>query len=83
MALIFGHRYLLEQNGIYGEVKSLFPEGHIVVGTTSGEIFKHEIHENSAAFSAIEFENSSFLVRIKNIEENQNNSLNLGQYLVN
>jgi hypothetical protein len=83
LVLVFGNRYLLEQDGIYKEVKSLFPEGYIVFGTTSGEILKDEIHEKSVVLTAIEFENSSFLVRTKNIGDFQNNSLKLGESLVN
>jgi hypothetical protein len=82
LVLVFGNRHLLEQDSIYEEVKNLFPNGHIVFGTTAGEILKYEIHENSVVLTAIEFEKSSFLIKTKNIQEFQNNSLKLGESLV-
>jgi len=82
LVLVFGNRHLLEQSNIYEEVRSFFPDGHIVFGTTAGEILGYEVHEDTVALTAIEFENSSFLVRTKNMADFDNNGVTLGVALM-
>lgn len=82
LVLVFGNRYLLEKETIYKEIRTLFPDGHIVFGTTAGEILGYEVHEASVALTAIEFENSSFLVRTKNMADFDNNGVTLGASLM-
>jgi hypothetical protein len=82
LVLVFGNRYQLEAPSIYTEVHSLFPDGHIVFGTTSGEILGEEVHENTIVLTAIDFEKSTFKVRTKNISEFKNDGFNLGEALV-
>lgn len=69
LVLIFGNRYALESANIYAEIRELYPDGHLVFGTTSGEIIESRVYEESVVLTAIEFEKSSFEV----VRENMNN----------
>ncbi len=82
LVLVFGNRHLLENENIYEEISTFFPGGHIVFGTTAGEILGYEVHDNIVALTAIEFENSSFLVRTKNMADFDNNGEALGASLI-
>lgn len=82
LVLVFGNRYQLEAPSIFNEIHSLFPDGHIVFGTTSGEILGEEVHENTVVLTAIGFEKSTFKVRTKNISEFKNDGFSLGEALV-
>ncbi|MFX0558255.1 FIST signal transduction protein [Maribacter sp. CXY002] len=83
LVLVFGNRYLLEDVSIYEEVRSLFPTGHIVFGSTSGEIMQDVVYENSVVLTAIEFEKSKFEVKTKNVKDFNHNDYNLGEDLFN
>ncbi|HAI41259.1 MAG TPA: histidine kinase, partial [Maribacter sp.] len=63
LVLVFGNRYMLESEHIFNEVRALFPEGHIVFGTTSGEIIDDKVLEGTVVLTAIEFEKSKILVK--------------------
>ncbi len=67
LVLIFGERHMLEDESIYDEVRNMYPNGHLVFGSTSGEIFSTNVHENSITLTAIDFERTSFEVVTKNI----------------
>lgn len=82
LVLVFGNRYLLEESTIYEEVRSLFVDGHIVFGSTAGEIIQEEVFDNSVVLTAIEFEKSSFLVRSKNMDDCEQNGTKLGLALM-
>ena len=82
LVLVFGNRYILEDKGIYNEVKDLFPSGHIVFGTTSGEILEDSVYENSAVLTAIELEKGSFLVKRENVANFDNDDACLGEHLM-
>lgn len=82
LVLVFGNRHLLENPSIYEEVKSLFPTGHIVFGSTSGEIMQDVVYENSIVLTAIEFEKSKFVVKTKNVNDFNHNDFNLGEVLM-
>ncbi len=81
LVLVFGNRYLLESPTIYNEIKELFPTGNIVFGTTSGEILKESVNDNSIAVTAIEFEKSNYTIHSKNIKDFDNDSEKLGRAL--
>jgi hypothetical protein len=62
LVLVFGNRYLLEDTGIHSEIKKIFPDGHLVFGSTSGEILSNKVFDDSIVITAIEFEKSSFVI---------------------
>ncbi|SFZ95140.1 hypothetical protein SAMN05428642_10815 [Flaviramulus basaltis] len=82
LVLVFGNRYLLEDKNIYGEVKTMFPAGHIVLGSTSGDITANTVSEESISITAIEFENSNFIIKTSNVLNTQNNSFKTGSELI-
>ncbi|MGJ8659710.1 FIST signal transduction protein [Cellulophaga fucicola] len=82
LVLVFGNRYMLEDVNLYAEIKQMFPNGNIVFGSTSGEILGDSVTDNSIVLTAIEFENSSYIVKSKNVKEFNNNEEDLGAQLI-
>ncbi|TDS17079.1 hypothetical protein DFQ03_1571 [Maribacter caenipelagi] len=82
LVLVFGNRYMLESNQIYDEVNTLFPDGHIVFGTTSGEIIDDNVLDGCVVLTAIEFEKSSILVKRSNVADFHNEDKKLGERLI-
>ncbi|PWL39441.1 histidine kinase [Flagellimonas aquimarina] len=67
LVLIFGDRYLLESKDLFNEVKELYPKGHLVFGSTSGEIMETSVYEESITLTAIEFEKTRFTIVSENV----------------
>ncbi|MFQ3296529.1 MAG: hypothetical protein ACI9JT_002216 [Polaribacter sp.] len=67
LVLVFGNRFLLEDNAIYKEIRAIFNDGHIVFGSSCGDITSNSVDENSVTITAIEFEKSSFLIKTNNV----------------
>lgn len=82
LVLVFGNRYLLENPQLFDEVKTIFPNGEIIFGSTSGEILGAEVYTETIVITAIEFEKSSFLIKRDNILENKLNSKIVGANLI-
>lgn len=82
LVLVFGNRYMLQDKDLYREVRILFPNGHIVFGTTSGEIMDANVYDGTVVLTAIEFEKSTFLVKAKNVVDFGNDDKSLGQQLM-
>ena len=82
LVLAFGNRYLLENPTIYNEIKALFPDGHIVFGSTSGDITAHSVDDNSISITAIEFEKSRFLIKTSNVLNSDLDSFKTGKNLI-
>lgn len=81
LVLVFGNRYMLESEHIFNEVRALFPEGHIVFGTTSGEIIDDKVLEGTVVLTAIEFEKSKILVKRCNVKDYQHDDKKMGTKL--
>ncbi|WP_036153123.1 FIST signal transduction protein [Maribacter forsetii] len=81
LVLVFGNRYLLESEHIFNEVRELFPEGHIVFGTTSGEIIEDKVLEGTVVLTAIEFEKSAIVVKRCNVADYNNDDKKMGMRL--
>ncbi|SIS89978.1 Uncharacterized conserved protein, contains FIST_N domain [Zobellia uliginosa] len=69
LVLVFGNRYALENEAMLEEVRTLFPEGHIVFGSTAGEIVGESVLEGTVTLTAIAFEKSHFLIKSKNVKD--------------
>ncbi|WP_298509889.1 FIST N-terminal domain-containing protein [uncultured Kordia sp.] len=67
LVLVFGNRYMLEDKGIYEEVKALFNDGEFVFGSTSGDITSQYVDDESITITAIEFEKSQFSIKTVNV----------------
>lgn len=73
LVLVFGSRYMLEDNTVFEEVRSIFSDGHIIFGSTSGNITSKSVDEESIIITAIEFEKSNFIVKTTNILNSKDN----------
>ncbi|WP_405250419.1 FIST signal transduction protein [Dokdonia sp. Asnod3-C12] len=82
LVLILGNRFLLEKEGVYEEVRDLFPSGHLVFGSSSGEIVTGAVNDNHITITAIEFEKSSFEIQTFNIHEVGDDSEKAGSTIV-
>jgi hypothetical protein len=67
LVLVFGNRYMLQEQSIYDEIREVFEDGHIVFGSTSGDITSESVDDESITVTAIEFEKSSFSVKTASI----------------
>lgn len=67
LVLVLGNRYILEGATIYDDIKALYPDGHIVFGSTSGDITSNRVDDDAITITAIEFEKSQFLIKTSNI----------------
>lgn len=82
LVLVFGNRYLLEDASIYDEVRSLFPDGHLIFGSSSGEIVAGAVNDKHITITAIEFEKTRFEVQTTSIMEAHNDSEQAGRTVV-
>ena len=82
LVLVFGNRYLLEDENVFAEVKTIFPDGHIVFGSTSGNIISNTVKEEHICITAIEFERSTFIIKTNNILDKHANSYETGNELI-
>lgn len=82
LVLVFGDRFMLEKEELLAEVKTIYPNGHLVFGSTSGEIIGATVLDNSLTMTAIEFEKARFLVKKKNVSVFRNNDFELGKSLL-
>ncbi len=82
LVLVFGDRFFLEEEGLLDEVKIIYPNGHFVFGSTSGEIIGSNVLDNTLTITAIEFEKARFLVKRKNVADFENNDFELGKSLL-
>ncbi len=62
VVLTFGNRYLVEQPRFYEDLRRMYPEGHIIMGSTSGEIVGTEVSEQRIVATAIRFERTQLRV---------------------
>ena len=83
LVLVFGDRFLLESEGLFEEVRTIYPDGHLVFGSTSGEIIGADVLDDSVTITAIEFEKAHFLIKRKNVLDFGNNDYELGKSLSN
>ncbi|TVZ55863.1 hypothetical protein OD91_1135 [Lutibacter sp. Hel_I_33_5] len=83
LVLVFGDRYLLEDENVYSDVRKLFPDGHIVFGSTSGNIYQNTVENESIIITAIEFEKTNFIIKSSNIVTSNLDSFVTGSNLIN
>lgn len=81
LVLVFGNRLVLESLSIYKEVKELFPDGHIVIGSTCGQVTNTSIEDQEVVVTAIEFERTKFVVENSNIIDHSQDSFKTGELL--
>jgi hypothetical protein len=67
LVLVFGNRFMLQEQNIFNEVREIFKDGHIVFGSTSGDITSESVDDDSVTITAIEFERSNFVIKTANV----------------
>ncbi|OAD46044.1 FIST signal transduction protein [Polaribacter atrinae] len=67
LVLVFGNRYLLEDETIFEEIRDKFKDGHFVFGSACGDISSESIDDESITITAIEFEKSNFIIKTTNV----------------
>jgi hypothetical protein len=82
LVIVFGNRLLLEDDSIYGEIRELFPDGHIVFGSACAEISSRTVNENSITITAMEFEKSQFVIKTSNVLNRDLDSFKTGSDLI-
>jgi hypothetical protein len=81
LVLVFGNRFLLENEETITDIRDEFPYEHIVFGSTAGEILFCSVYDDSISVTVIEFERSSFIVKRENILDHHKNSDMVGELL--
>ena len=82
LVLVFGNRYLLEDENVIKEIKKEFYYENLVFASTSGEILDGSMLDNSISVTAIELENSSYIIERENIANFNMQTILLGEALV-
>ncbi|MFB9052771.1 FIST signal transduction protein [Formosa undariae] len=82
LVLAFGNRFQLEDPSIYSDIKNLFPDGHIVFGSTCGDIAGGTVDDESISLTALELEKSHFLIKTSNVLHADLDSFKTGKELV-
>ncbi|MBU2524342.1 FIST C-terminal domain-containing protein [Patescibacteria group bacterium] len=69
LVLVFSSRQILEKPETFEEVKSFYPESHILMCSTAGEIMGTQVNDNSISITAIYFEKTEVAFSEVNIDE--------------
>ncbi|MDP6909079.1 MAG: FIST N-terminal domain-containing protein [Flavobacteriales bacterium] len=69
LVMVFGSRVLLEDTSKYDEVKGMYPNAQIIMGSTSGEIVEDLVFDDSLSLSAIDFEKTELKASSMSIED--------------
>jgi hypothetical protein len=81
LVLGFGGKEIISSQAVYEELKSTFPQAHIVLCSTAGEILNNRVNDNSVSIAAIELEKTSIQPVTVNIRD-YDNSYEAGKALI-
>jgi len=70
--LVFGSRELLSDKSKYDELKAKFPNAHLLLGTTAGEIVDTQVIDDSIIATAVHFKHTQLKFAKTNINEEIN-----------
>ncbi|PHQ28120.1 FIST signal transduction protein [Leeuwenhoekiella nanhaiensis] len=82
LVLIFGNRFLLEEAVTFDELRKLFPDGHLVFGSSSGDLIADSVNDEHLSVTAIELERAHFEVQTINVRSVAYNSERAGREVV-
>ena len=82
LVLVFGDSVLVAQSSNYEYIRSLFPAADIVCSSTSGEIIRDAVHDNTLVVTAIEFGKTKVKCSVTPVNQHAN-SYETGKYLMN
>ena len=72
LVLAFGARPALEAAERYHEIKAFYPDAEIIMGSTAGEIYDTQVHDNSITATAMAFDKTDFEISCINIKHCEN-----------
>lgn len=81
LVLGFGGKEVIGSQPVYEKLKSKFPNAHIVLCSTAGEIINNHVNDNSVSVAAIELEKTSIQPVSVNIRDFEN-SYEAGKALI-
>ena len=67
LVFVFGNRNLLEDANICKDVRAIFPDGHLIFGSTSGDITANAVDDDSITITAVQFNKSYFEIKTSNV----------------
>ncbi|MBA3681446.1 MAG: FIST C-terminal domain-containing protein [Bacteroidetes bacterium] len=84
LVLVFGSTNMLSAKNIYDPLKNEYPNAHILVNTTAGEIIDTQVSDNCISVTAIYFENTQIetsVIDIKKVENSYEAGIKLAKGL--
>jgi hypothetical protein len=81
LVLVFGESSLITDTSVFNYLERSYPEAHIILSSTSGEIIHTDVFDNSVVVTAIEFDNTHVRCVETNINRHKN-SYDAGHYLM-
>lgn len=81
LVLVFGESSLITDAAVFNYLERGYPEAHIILSSTSGEIIHTGVFDNSVVVTAIQFENTIVHCAETNIYKHKT-SYDAGQYLM-
>ncbi len=81
LVLLFGDTDLLKNPTTYPYVKAMYPNSHVLAGSTAGEIIGTEVLDHSLVVTAIQFEKTKIETAAAKIQKMEDSQL-VGQDLV-
>ena len=84
LVLLFGGNTPLKNKALYDEIRSWYPQAHLISASTAGEIIKTEVSDDSLVVTAVKFEKTTLQfseVGINNADESEAVGQKLAQAL--
>jgi hypothetical protein len=81
LVFVFGDSSLITDSAVYNYLERGYPEAHIILSSTSGEIIRTGVFDNSVVVTAIQFENTVVHCAETNIFRHKT-SYDAGYYLM-
>lgn len=82
LILVFGNRLVLESIPVYQELKDIFENAHIVIGSSCGNVTSQYVEDSSVTATAIDFEKSEFIIKTSNVLNTDLDSFKTGKELI-
>jgi hypothetical protein len=81
LVLVFGEPSLITDTAVFNHLERSYPEAHIILSSTSGEIIHTDVFDNSVVVTAIQFDHTTIHCAETNISSHKN-SYDAGHYLM-
>ncbi|MGY5354726.1 FIST signal transduction protein [Wenyingzhuangia sp. IMCC45467] len=82
LILVFGNRLMLESIPVYQELKNIFENAHIVIGSSCGNVTSEYVEDSSVTATAIDFEKSEYIIKTSNVLHTDLDSFKTGKELI-